>query len=309
MVEKIGRIIQFMSNISRRAYESENDFQTILDLIARIRPAKNLNDYPGKVDVEENLASATIRANTRLWFDDDQPVAWAYVDEFNNLWWELDSQYGELIGGELIELGETCIRKKLGKRETATLDTNCREDYAERISFLRQHGFKQTGGFNISMTRQLLEPIPAPTLQLGFVIRPIAGIEEAEAVATTHRAAFATEYMTTENRLIIMNTSGYDPSLDLLVVTPDGTIAAYCTCSVNDQTKIGNTDPIATHPSYQRIGLAHGLLLMGLKLLKERGMMSAHLGTSGENLAMQKTAKSVGFTIEYKTIWFSKEVN
>ena len=159
------------------------------------------------------------------------------------------------------------------------------------------------------MTRPLSEPIPEPELPLGFVIRPIKGTEEAEAVASTHRAAFGTDYMTTENRLDIMNTSGYDPSLDLLVIAPDGTVAAYCTCSVNDQTKVGFTDPVATHPNYQRMGLARALLLKGMQMLKERGMKSAQLGTSGDNISMQKTAESVGFTVEYKTIWFTKEVN
>jgi ribosomal protein S18 acetylase RimI-like enzyme len=141
-----------------------------------------------------------------------------------------------------------------------------------------------------------------------FVIRSITGWQEAEAVAAMHRAAFGTEYMTTENRLVIMNTSEYDPSLDLLVVAPDGSLAANCICSVNEQEKRAFTDPVSTHPKFQRLGLARALLLTGLKLLKERGMASAHLGTSGDNLAMQKTAQSVGFTIEHKTIWFSKGV-
>jgi GNAT superfamily N-acetyltransferase len=114
--------------------------------------------------------------------------------------------------------------------------------------------------------------------------------------------------MTTENRLAIMNTSAYDRSLDLVVIAPDGAIAADCLCSVNPTSNVGRTDPIATHPQYQRLGLARALLLTGLRLLKERGMKSAHLGTSGDNIAMQKTAESVGFTIEHKIIWFSKEV-
>jgi hypothetical protein len=57
------------------------------------------------------------------------------------------------------------------------------------------------------------------------------------------------------------------------------------------------------------MGLARALVLSGMRLLKERGMKSAHLGTSGENIAMQKTAQSVGFNLEYTNLWFSKEVN
>ena len=73
----------------------------------------------------------------------------------------------------------------------------------------------------IHMKRNLSEPIPEFELPQGFQIRSVKGIEEAEAIANTHRAAFGTDYMTTENRLVIMNTSEYDPSLDLVVVAPD----------------------------------------------------------------------------------------
>ncbi|MBK9925492.1 MAG: GNAT family N-acetyltransferase [Anaerolineales bacterium] len=298
-----------MSQITSRIYEGEKDFHTIIDLLTKLRPAKHLNDYPVKVDIEENLAAENIQANTRIWFNDGQPIAWAYLDDFNNLRWEIDSQYDELIGAELVAWGESCIRRTSTDGEANTLDASCREDYAERISFLKRHGFHQTEGTSIAMTRDLSVSIPEPKLPQGFTIRPIQGMEEAEAVASTHRAAFGTDYMTTENRLTIMNTSEYDPSLDLLAIAPDGTVTAYCTCSVNEKEKTGMTDPVATHPNYQRMGLARALLLTGMKLLKERGMASAHLGTSGDNVAMQKTAESVDFKVEYTTIWFSKEIN
>ena len=298
-----------MKQISSRIYEDEKDFQIILDLLARVRPANHRHDYPVKVDLEEQFASVLIRENTRLWFDDDHPIAWAFVDEFNNLRWELDDQYEKSLGEEIVAWGEACIRKTVAENESGCLDARCRDDYSSRVSFLKRHGFHQTDDTSIYMTRPLSDPIPDPVLPRDFVIRPIKGVEEAEAVATMHRAAFGTEYMTTESRLAIMSTSEYDPSLDLLTIAPNGDIAAYCSCSVNNETRIGMTDPVATHPNYQRIGLAHTLLLTGMSLLKERGMESAHLGTSGDNLAMQKTAESVGFRVEYRTIWFTKEVN
>ena len=298
-----------MSSISSQIYQDEKDFQILVDLQTKVRPTDHINDYPTKVDIEENLASESVRANTRIWFDDGQPIAWAYVDDFNNLRWELDGQYSESVGAEIVAWGETCIRKISTSSEIATLDTSCREDYTERLSFLKEHGFQQAEETSIAMARDLSESIPEPEPPEGFVIRPIIGEEEAEAVASTHRAAFGTNYMTTENRLAIMKTSEYDQSLDLLVIAPNETVAAYCSCAVNEETKVGNTDPVATHPNYQHMGLARALLLTGMRLLKERGMKSAHLGTSGNNIPMQKTAASVGFTVEYKTIWFSKEVN
>ena len=309
MVEESGEGVHDMSSIASRIYQNEKDLQIILDLMTKIRSPEHINDYPVKVDIEENLMSAKIRANTRLWFDEGQPIGWAYVDEFNNLRWEIENQYEEVIGAEIVEWGKSCIRKTLAERASATLDASCREDYSERISFLKQHEFCQTKDTTIHMARSLTEPIPEPELPPGFIVRSIAGTQEAEAVAAMHRAAFGTDHMTTESRLILMSTSEYDPSLDLVVVARDGRLAANCICSVNPQQKRGFTDPISTHPQFQRMGLARALLLTGLKLLKEREMNSAHLGTSGDNVAMQKAAESVGFTLEYKTIWFSKEVN
>lgn len=298
-----------MSHISSRIYEDSKDIQTIVDLIHRVRPPDHRRDYPVKVDIEEHLASATTRANTRLWFDDKEPIAWAFVDEFNNLIWELDKRYEDLTGAQVAEWGELCLRKRCPREKSIALDASCREDDAERITFLKQFGFQQTESMTVRMMRDLSQPILGPNLPNGFSIRPLAGTGEADVVAAMHRAAFGTEYMTSQNRLLIMNTNGYDLSLDLVVIAPDGSMAANCICSVNEESKIGSTDPVGTHPDYRRLGLARALLLTGLQLLKERGMFSVQLGTSGENIAMQKTAEAVGFTIKYRTIWFSKEIS
>jgi mycothiol synthase len=299
-----------MTPISSRLYEGEKDFQIMLDLLNKIRPASHVNDFPVKVNIEENLAVEEIRGNTRLWFDGGQPIGWAYVDDSHNLYWELEKQYTGIVGTEMVAWGETCTRsgKNLAAGETSTLDASCREDFKERLDFLSQHGFRQTEVVTVHMKRNLrdAEPISEFELPQGFQIRSVKGVEEAESIASTHRAAFGTDYMTTENRLVIMNTSEYDPSLDLVVVATDGTIAAYCTCSVNEQEKEGWTDPVATHPNYQRKGLAKALLIKGMQMLRERCMESAKLGTSGDNIAMQKTAESVGFFLEHKVLWFEK---
>ena len=298
-----------MRNVTSRDYEGEKDFQAIIDLTASVRPVQHRNNYPSRVDLEEAFATVIVPKNTRLWFDEGHLIAWAYVDGYNNLIWELNAQYIGQLGTVIVSWGEECVRRNLSNAEKGTLYANCRESYSEKIGFLRQHGFNQLEDTTVALTRSLSGDIPVPELPPGFVIRPITGKKEAEAVAAMHRAAFGTEYMTTENRLIIMSTSGYDPSLDLVVIAPDGSIAANCICSVNMQEKIGFTDPVSAHPRFQGMGLVRALLLTGSQLLKERGMSYARLGTSGDNIRMQRSAESVGFTVEYKTLWFSKEVN
>ena len=168
---------------------------------------------------------------------------------------------------------------------------------------------------SLHMVRSLDKSIPTPQVLAGFSIRHVTDEQEAKALVVLHRAAFGTENMTVEERLAMMRVPEYDSELDLLVSAPDGRFAAYCTCSIsqeeNERTgrNEGYTDPVATHPDFQRRGLAQALLLTGFHKLKQRGMDTAVLGTSNENTAMQRTAKAVGFRVQSTKIWFAKPVS
>ncbi len=290
-----------------RTYSTPQDLQSMIALINIARPVEQLTDYPSNVNLHELLQSAVVQANTRLWFNDEQLTAFALVDEYNNILFDCLPDQLDLLGDEVIDWGLSRLN-----REANTLDANCRESDTPRVAFLEKHGFVRTPTETISMRRDLQEPIPDPVLPTGFVIRAVKGEEEAEPLAELHRAAFDTDFVTTDARLTWMRVPEYDSSLDLVVIAPDGTFAAYCMCSISQEQNQatgdleGQTDPVATHPRFQKMGLGRALLLTGLRLLKERGMKFAELGTSGDNIAMQKTAQAVGFYISHKKIWFEK---
>ena len=61
-------------------------------------------------------------------------------------------------------------------------------------------------------------------------------------------------------------------------------------------------------PDFQQQGLARALLLTGFHKLKQRGIDTAVLGTSSENIAMQRTAQAVGFRVQFTKLWFTKSV-
>jgi mycothiol synthase len=298
-----------MTTISNRLYEDDKDLQSMIALLNIARPVEQLTDYPSNVNLHELLQSAAVQTNTRLWFSDAQLIAFTLVDEYNNLLFDCLPGQLDVLGDEMVAWGLSRLNS-----EAKTLDANCRASDTARVAFLEKHGFVRTPNETIAMDRDLDKPIPDPVLPAGFMIRSAKGEEEAEALAELHRLAFGTDFVTTEVRLTWMRVPEYDPGLDLIAIAPDGTFAAYCMCSIShEQNQItgnleGQTDPVATHPDYQRKGLAKAMLLKGMQMLKERGMESAHLGTSGENIAMQKTAESVGFFLEHKVLWFEKKV-
>jgi len=254
---------------------------------------------------------AAIQANTRLWFEEGRATAFALVDSYNNLVFEY-RQADPDLQAEMVHWGVECLRHKPHRaKEPLTLDASCREEDSDRIALLEQHGFVRQPVRSLHLARPVREPIPQPTLPAGFEIRTLKG-REVEEWVRLHRAAFGTENMTIEERLAMMSGTDYNPELDLVMVGPDGRLAAYCMCQIfreeNARTgrNEGYTDPVATHPEYQGRGLAKAMLLTGLRLLQERGVETALMGTSSENEKMQRAAKAVGFRVESATVWFAK---
>jgi ribosomal protein S18 acetylase RimI-like enzyme len=307
-----------MTTITSRTYSGEKNLQLMLDLLVAARPADRITDYPSIVDLRELLSLSAVQANTRLWFGaNNQVVGFALVDQYNNLRFEIDQQIAlPSIEQEIVAWGVECLQRAMKERGLRlTLDASCCHDDTERIALLERNGFERQAMRSLRMVRSLEEPIPMPQVPAGFSIRQVVGEQEATALVELHRAAFSSENMTVEERLAMMRVPEYDSELDLLAVAPDGRLAAYCMCSINkEENKCsgrneGYADPIATHPDFQRQGLAKALLLTGLRKLKERGVETAVLGTSSENVAMQRAAQAVGFRIRSTTLWFAKSVS
>jgi mycothiol synthase len=306
-----------MTAFASRPYAGAEDLQSMMDLLMAARPAERITDYPSIIDLQEALGMPALQENTRLWVDaEGQLVSFAFVDLYHNLRFEIAPRAGgSEIESQIVAWGVECIRRAMHESGKAlTLDASCRDDDTERIALLERHGFVRQEMRTLRMVRPLNEPIPAPQVPLGFRIRHVVGEHEVDEVVALHRAAFGTEKMTVEERLSMMRVPEYDPDLDLLAVAPDGEFVAYCTCSISQTENVntgrdeGYIDTIATHPSFQRRGLARALLLTGLRLLKERGMDMAVLGTSSENIAMQQAARAVGFDVQSTTLWFAKPI-
>lgn len=298
-------------NLENRIYQGEPDRAALVDLITRIRPLERLADYPNLIDLQELLSLPEVRERTRLWHDPAGRLAgYAFVDEMSNLYFEADPGMGEAFDESLLDwaMGEA-RQAALERRQSDPPGLSCRSDDPQRAALLERRGFTRLPGA-LHLVRPLDQPVPAPVLPPGFTIRPSQGAAEAEAWVRLHRLAHGTEYMTVERRLSILGADDYDPALDLVAVAPDGRLAAYCVGTISHSQnaltgrKDGYTDPVATHPDFQRRGLCRALLYATMRLLQERGIQTARLGTSQENLAMQSAAASAGFQLEAETYWF-----
>jgi mycothiol synthase len=281
------------------------DIQAMRDLIARL-PSTTI------VNFDEQIQLASVRATARLWRQDQQVIGFAYVDDYDNLWFETLPEFALLdeLEDQIIAWGVACIQKrKAGTGVQHSLDCSCGVGDSRRVHTLERRGFERQAVRTLRYACPLSLPVADCPLPQGFSLRRVQGENEVESLVSLHRAAFGTDYMTVEQRLAMMRAPGYIPELDLVVVAPDGELVVFCVCGFTDpDRKIGYTDPIGTHPRYQRIGLAKAVVSAGLIGLRESGAEVAELGTSSENMAMQKLAAALGFVCTAEKLWFSKAV-
>ena len=263
------------------------------------------------VDFEERMQIQSVRSNTRVWEKEGDVIALAYVDAFNNLWFEIHPDHiSRELEQAVLDWGLVCIRKhNADTGEQSTLDITCDIKDSERLAFAERFGFQRENVRTLYYIRSLDGDIETFPLPRGFSIRATFGESEVEALVALHRAAFGTGNMTVEERLAIMRAPGYVPELDLIAVAPDRNLAAFCICGFEgDDPAAGLTDPIGVHPLHQKVGLGKAIVSAGLQMLRSRGARIARLGTSSENVSMQKLAECLGFVCEGEKLWFSKSV-
>ncbi len=276
--------------------------------------------YPGEADLPALLVPAASgkAANTRVWVDARGEIAGFAVVQasHNNLYFHFrPDSLNESAEREMFAWAVDVIRNIAAADGPLTLDVPAREEDTARVGLLVRHGFVPGDDRTLGLSRSLVEPFPEPNLPYGWVLRPLAGEGELKEYVATHRAAFGTETMTVPYRLAIMREVGYLPELDLVAISPDGTLAAFCVCFINVESnartgrKEGEIGIVGTHPAFRQRGLGRAMVLAGMRALKQQGMESATLGVAGTNLAAIHVYESVDFRVHAVTRWYSLTVS
>ncbi len=284
----------------------ETDILRIRAFLKQLPHESNMGDF------EEQIQLPAVRVTTRLWQGAGELVACAYVDGGNNLSFDIaDECRSEQLEQEIIDWGLACMRQRNAQTgKELTLDASCSADDLEQLRFLEKFGFVREAIRSLKYSRSLIEPIDEFPFPPGFSLRSTTGENEVDALVDLHRAAFGTDNMTVEERLAIMRAPQYVPDLDFVAVASNGDLSAFCICGFDESDEqIGFTDPIGTHPNYQRLGLGKAIVSAGLRAIQSRGATVAELGTSSTNIPMQKLAERLGFTCISENLWFSKKVS
>jgi ribosomal protein S18 acetylase RimI-like enzyme len=183
---------------------------------------------------------------------------------------------------------------------------------AEADAWQRQHlesrGFK-LASWDTVFSIDLSQPVPAPKLPEGYLLRACRGLAEVQRRAAAQHGAFESsapmdQYLERFSRF--MQTEAYAGALDMVAAAPDGRIGAFCIAWLDAVTLTGHFEPVGTRPDFQRKGLGKAVLLGTLQRLKEPGMQQATVCTAESNAPAVGLYLSVGFTRAHRLGLYEK---
>jgi ribosomal protein S18 acetylase RimI-like enzyme len=135
---------------------------------------------------------------------------------------------------------------------------------------LERHGFATPGQSMHFNVRELEEAPDLPTLPEGFSYRILRDGDLAGRVAV-HRDVWAPSRVTEESFACVQRAWPYRASLDCVVEAPDGRLAAYAHLWPEDETGVGELEPVGVREEFRRRGLGAAVCTFALRRWHEEG--------------------------------------
>jgi mycothiol synthase len=142
-----------------------------------------------------------------------------------------------------------------------------------------------------------------------FVVRPLAGDGEVEAYVELHRAVFESRNMTAEWRARSLRCPQYMPELDLVAAAPDGRLAAFCVCWLQQgpQGASAQIEPLGVRADYRHLGLGRALLSEALRRAQVLGATQIYVETDNYRDGALGLYQSAGFQILKDVLMYRKD--
>lgn len=290
------------TRFTSRPFEDERDVARMRDLLFRAKQVQPDKLHWFSSDFWWGYFLSTISSDARelyrLWERDGELVAFALFDPRDK---SFDMPMHPSVASDLLRsemLAWVMTRFNAVRTGSDSLITGSSNDsVAGQEAFLARKGFVRGKHFYVCHARPLDGNIPTSVVPDGFVVRCVAGADDISSRAAAHRSAFHPSRVTDQQYARLMALPGYDRTLDMTAVAPDGTIASFALVWLDERNKEGEFEPVGTHADFQRRGLSKAVLLEGLRQMRARGMSVATVMSNGgdESAGAQALYASVGF--------------
>jgi mycothiol synthase len=302
--------------LTTRRYETGDDLRRLCQFIAESCTAT----YAHAGDIQLRFADPTLNCEeeVRLWENDGQLVGFAIVQRscFELVFGVKPGVWRHEVETQLTGWVTERMKRAAKERGQPTYFSSVVREYdVESISLLERYGFTRDEQYFVHVHYSFDSEIPASELPEEFTVRHLTGAHELEAYVAAHRNAFWMDNLTVEWRRRVLQMPFYMPELDLIATTPDGEIAAFCLCWL-EQTgddlkglKKGYVPFIGTRPKFQKMGIGRAILLEAQRRLQALGAHVAFGQTDAINMQALRVWERAGVHPLYKIyryFWMSE---
>ena len=208
--------------------------------------------------------------------------------------------------GEIIRFAEDAVKRigcptvRIGRRLTGAVW----EQQLLTKGYVRmKHGYPT---LHKTLHDEELQPTSLDGFQLCDMPQSDVGSDE---YAIVWNNAFPNELRTASDVESLQKCRAYCGELDLMCVSSNGTVAAFCTMWLDASNRAGLFEPVGCHRKYRRRGLSRALVIEGCRRLRERGAHDAYVRVHDENHSALRFYKACGFHQASSDFGFQKHIS
>ena len=297
--------------ITHRLMSGDADFWRMRDLLVATVPNTplglnwDIRRLEGKRFYDADPAANGFLARpVALWEEAGELVGFVLPESSDDAHLQVHGDYRHLEE-EMVAWAEENLAAAVGESAQRQLEIYVYEYDVLRQRLLAERGWAKTETWGM-MRRLWLGrgPLTRPHVPAGYVLRTTRPFDPAECgrMADLLNAAFGrTFHNAQEYQNFTTRAPCFRPELDLVAEALDGSLAAYVGIPYDSVNRRGIFEPVCTHPSHRRRGLAQALMQEGLLRLRELGAVDATVDT-GDMVPANCFYDSMGFMEAYRGV-------
>ena len=279
--------------LSQRAADGIEDVVAATRLMsaAWLAGARNVAATPASIEWWYALTHPEpLGEHLRLWSEAGHVVAWTWHEPPELEWhvWTGDATRDEEVFAKILDA-------TLGEARNGEVGVFAADHDVRVTALLHDRGFAPAGRQLTQWHHRAGEPLTPAPLPDGYRIRGLHGHEEFDARVAVHRSAFPSSRLTVAKYQRLMTVPHYRLEDDLVVEAEDGSLAAFALTWWDPDGRVGELEPVGTHPDHQRRGLSRAVVAAAVERLHERGASIVQVYSDVAEAPAEALYAAVGF--------------